>query len=292
MAVAIPIIIILVVAVGTMIVLVGEPSARRTPARCRARRSSATRQRRPGRGDRCRPRPSSRRPDANAPTTRAPPTRTFPPSAGAATSSSGNRSTRKSSASPAGSSSTAASVGVVGFSVAGFGAACLGFLWPTGSAGFGGKIARGQDQRHHRLHPVATRRRSTSPKRAPTSCSTRRSDLPAAKKVYSPITYAGMEQGFVALYQRCVHLGCRVPWCQSSQWFECPCHGSKYNRVGEKKAGPAPRGLDRFAIIVGGGTMTINTGDIETRAADRHQHDRTATGRPALRLISTHRRQR
>ena len=72
-----------------------------------------------------------------------------------------------------------------------------------------------------------------------------------------------MEQGFVALYQRCVHLGCRVPWCQTSQWFECPCHGSKYNRVGEKKAGPAPRGLDRFAILVAGGKMTINTGDIE-----------------------------
>ena len=55
-------------------------------------------------------------------------------------------------------------------------------------------------------------------------------------------------QGIVALYQKCVHLGCRVPWCQTSQWFECPCHGSQYNRVGEKKGGPAPRGLDRFAI--------------------------------------------
>ena len=89
------------------------------------------------------------------------------------------------------------------------------------------------------------------------------SDLAAAKKVYSAVTYAGMEQGFVALYQRCVHLGCRVPWCQSSQWFECPCHGSKYNRVGEKKAGPAPRGLDRFALTVAGGEMTIDTGSIQ-----------------------------
>ena len=59
-----------------------------------------------------------------------------------------------------------------------------------------------------------------------------KADLPAAKKVYSAVTYAGMEQGLVALYQRCVHLGCRVPWCQTSQWFECPCHGSKYSRVG------------------------------------------------------------
>ena len=61
---------------------------------------------------------------------------------------------------------------------------------------------------------------------------------------------AGMEAGFVALYQKCVHLGCRVPECKTSQWFECPCHGSQYNQVGEKKGGPAPRGLDRFAIEV------------------------------------------
>ena len=71
-----------------------------------------------------------------------------------------------------------------------------------------------------------------------------------------------MEEGYVALYQRCVHLGCRVPWCQSSQWFECPCHGSKYNRVGEKQGGPAPRGLDRFPLEVSGGNITVDTGII------------------------------
>jgi cytochrome b6-f complex iron-sulfur subunit len=69
-----------------------------------------------------------------------------------------------------------------------------------------------------------------------------------------------MEAGVVALYQKCVHLGCRVPWCLTSQWFECPCHGSKYNRVGEKKAGPAPRGLDRFPVDAAGGTVVVNTG--------------------------------
>ena len=69
-----------------------------------------------------------------------------------------------------------------------------------------------------------------------------------------------MKPGYVALYQKCVHLGCRVPWCLSSQWFECPCHGSQYNRVGEKKGGPAPRGLDRFALSVNSdGTMSVNT---------------------------------
>ena len=86
------------------------------------------------------------------------------------------------------------------------------------------------------------------------------SALPAARDVaaYSKVL-SGYEAGVVALYQKCVHLGCRVPWCKTSQWFECPCHGSKYNRVGEKKGGPAPRGLDRFAVRIEGGNLSIDT---------------------------------
>jgi cytochrome b6-f complex iron-sulfur subunit len=56
--------------------------------------------------------------------------------------------------------------------------------------------------------------------------------------------------GLMALWQRCVHLGCRVPTCLPSQGFECPCHGSKYNFHGEYEAGPAPRNLDRFAVAI------------------------------------------
>ena len=75
----------------------------------------------------------------------------------------------------------------------------------------------------------------------------------------------GMQGGVTALYQKCVHLGCRVPWCKASQWFECPCHGSQYNRVGEKKAGPAPRGMDHFAMTIGGdGAVTIDTATVIT----------------------------
>ena len=62
------------------------------------------------------------------------------------------------------------------------------------------------------------------------------------------------------LYQRCVHLGCRVPFCKSSQWFECPCHGSKYNSAGEYKLGPAPRGMDRFKVqITDSGDVMVDT---------------------------------
>jgi cytochrome b6-f complex iron-sulfur subunit len=69
--------------------------------------------------------------------------------------------------------------------------------------------------------------------------------------------------GLTALWQRCVHLGCRVPSCGSSQGFECPCHGSKYNRHGEYEAGPAPRNLDRFGVSVNAaGEMIVDTGEI------------------------------
>ena len=52
----------------------------------------------------------------------------------------------------------------------------------------------------------------------------------------------------LALYRKCPHLGCNVPQlCDRSLWFECLCHGSKYTILGEKRDGPAPRGMDRFA---------------------------------------------
>ena len=73
----------------------------------------------------------------------------------------------------------------------------------------------------------------------------------------------GLDGGVIALYQKCPHLGCRVPECVTSQWFECPCHGSQYNRVGEKRGGPAPRGMDRFAMSVSAdGVLTVDTGTI------------------------------
>jgi cytochrome b6-f complex iron-sulfur subunit len=68
--------------------------------------------------------------------------------------------------------------------------------------------------------------------------------------------------GLMALFQRCVHLGCRVPWCATSVGFECPCHGSKYNSIGEYFDGPAPRNLDRFTVEVVGDRFIIRTGNI------------------------------
>ena len=70
-----------------------------------------------------------------------------------------------------------------------------------------------------------------------------------------------------ALYQRCPHLGCKPNPCLKNFWLECPCHGSRYDRLGIKaegaQYGPAPRGMDRFSISVdGAGVLTIDTGKI------------------------------
>lgn len=70
-----------------------------------------------------------------------------------------------------------------------------------------------------------------------------------------------------ALYQRCPHLGCKPNTCLKNFWLECPCHGSRYDRLGIKAAGaqygPAPRSMDRFAIRVeADGRLIINTGKI------------------------------
>ena len=150
-------------------------------------------------------------------------------------------------------------VGMFGLGLGAFGAACLGFLWPTLSGGFGSKIKAGSlsdilDQINTTKEPVYVPEGRfylvPYPKEA----------VAKAKQVYKGGVLTGMEAGVTALYQKCVHLGCRVPWCKASQWFECPCHGSKYNRVGEKKGGPAPRGLDRFGVEVAGGSVTVDTG--------------------------------
>lgn len=153
-------------------------------------------------------------------------------------------------------------VGMMVVSLAGFGATMLGFLWPAASAGFGGKVVAGTIADIEKT--LLTKQPFYNPvgrfyiNPYPTDAGTQAK----AKKVYSPALLTGMALGYVALYQRCVHLGCRVPWCQSSQWFECPCHGSKYSRVGEQKHGPAPRGLDRFAFAVAGGQLTVDTSTI------------------------------
>jgi cytochrome b6-f complex iron-sulfur subunit len=70
---------------------------------------------------------------------------------------------------------------------------------------------------------------------------------------------------WIALYQRCVHLGCTVPFRDDCLSFKCPCHGSHYNSDGEYLDGPAPRSLDRFAFHFEGEDVLVDTGTLNNR---------------------------
>ena len=65
--------------------------------------------------------------------------------------------------------------------------------------------------------------------------------------------------GFLALYQRCTHLGCNVPWDQTQNAFVCPCHNSQFSTEGDVLNPPAPRALDLFAIQIEDGQVLIDT---------------------------------
>ena len=68
------------------------------------------------------------------------------------------------------------------------------------------------------------------------------------------------DRSVLALWRKCPHLGCQVPQlCNESQWFECLCHGSKYSVLGEKRDGPAPRGMDRFDVLFQDGVYVVDT---------------------------------
>lgn len=79
--------------------------------------------------------------------------------------------------------------------------------------------------------------------------------------------------GLMALYWKCVHLGCTVPWNADQGKFICPCHASVYEITGQNIAGPAPRPLDMMAMQVEpDGTILVNTGQISQRPRHLPEH--------------------
>lgn len=156
-----------------------------------------------------------------------------------------------------------ATVSLMGAGIGAFGAASfVGFLWPNVTSGFGGRVPVG------RLDDVISTIRAGGGFFYSSEAKAWITEYPsaaavAAAEVYDTALMPGIAAGLIASYQKCPHLGCRVPECQSSQWFECPCHGSRYSRVGEFKGGPAPRGLDHFPLDVSPtGDVTIDTGNL------------------------------
>jgi len=50
-------------------------------------------------------------------------------------------------------------------------------------------------------------------------------------------------EGLFAISSICTHLGCNVRWGEDSNGFECPCHGSSFDKNGKNTGGPAPKPL-------------------------------------------------
>jgi cytochrome b6-f complex iron-sulfur subunit len=147
-------------------------------------------------------------------------------------------------------------------------AGTIGFIWPNLSGGFGGKVKIGTLE-DLKLANTALPIADGFPAYVPEA------------RAYIVLINPGRQQ-FVAgedtsgagnalnvrgLYQRCPHLGCKPNPCLKNFWFECPCHGSRYDRLGIKAAGtqygPAARSMDRFSATVDGdGVLTLDTGKI------------------------------
>ena len=147
-------------------------------------------------------------------------------------------------------------------------AGTIGFIWPNLAGGFGGRVDIGT------LDDIKAQN-STIPVNEgyPAYVAEARAFIvliDPSRQQFIPgedTTGDGAALNVRALYQRCPHLGCKPNPCLRNFWLECPCHGSRYDRLGVKAAGtqygPAPRGMDRFSASVSSdGVLTLDTGKI------------------------------
>jgi cytochrome b6-f complex iron-sulfur subunit len=142
-----------------------------------------------------------------------------------------------------------------------FAGTLVDMLYPRGIVGFGGVIQAGTiDQ-----YPVGSKTQNFQGK--------------------FWLVHLSEEQGgpgFLALWWKCPHLGCTVPFREGHTfpdpatgqnvrgWFLCPCHGSTYNDAGVRVFGPAPRSMDRMALTIdpASGRISVDTGDITSGTPD------------------------
>ena len=87
--------------------------------------------------------------------------------------------------------------------------------------------------------------------------------------------------GIIAAYRKCTHLGCAVPWNDAEDRFECPCHGSQYDKhTAVVLRTPAPKPLQLFHIARDGTDgLVVDTNPL-------HVIDRSGAWDPAVIEIS------
>lgn len=145
-------------------------------------------------------------------------------------------------------------------------AGTLGFLWPNLSRGFGGQLTLGDQPTVSGANAVqgAVLEDGAPSYFSQARCYVQLIDPTRGFADGTSTDGEGLNTNVRTLYQRCPHLGCKPNFCTTNYWFECPCHGSRYDRLGTKiqELGPAPRSLDRFAHTIDGGVLTVDTSRI------------------------------
>lgn len=61
----------------------------------------------------------------------------------------------------------------------------------------------------------------------------------------------------IAIFSRCVHVGCPVRYVATAYTFVCPCHAGVYDFRGLRIGGPPPRPLDRFYTEIRNGRVWL-----------------------------------
>jgi cytochrome b6-f complex iron-sulfur subunit len=147
-------------------------------------------------------------------------------------------------------------------------AGTVGFIWPNLSGGFGGTVRIGtlEDLKlANSALPIAEGFPAYVPEARAFIVL-----MDPGRQQFVPgedTSGDGAALNVRSLYQRCPHLGCKPNPCVRNFWLECPCHGSRYDRLGIKAAGtqygPAARSMDRFSATVDAeGVLTLDTGKI------------------------------
>ncbi len=143
-----------------------------------------------------------------------------------------------------------AALGAVGVVLAEIGAGTVFMLWPNKTGAFGGDI-------------TVSASSVPEPEGEP------------FRNTQGRFFLVRTEDGVEALYWKCVHLGCTVPWVDGEKRFHCPCHGSIYLYNGNRESGPAPRALDAMPCTVddsGNVIVSTNPGTLIARPQYLPEH--------------------
>jgi cytochrome b6-f complex iron-sulfur subunit len=141
----------------------------------------------------------------------------------------------------------------------------IAFLWPSAKGGLGGVVPIGTLEEIGARFPEWATGRPVELREIGAFLV----NVPAATAwaTDAPVPQAPPGAAdLLALWRKCPHLGCMIPAaCEGLGRFQCYCHQSTYNVIGEKlELGPAPRGMDRFSVGLEDGVVVVDTREVVT----------------------------